>query len=130
MKVYHYTSKTGLSTITTSSEFHPSYLNPEMDTAFGEGWYFTDLSPDTTPNDDLQMSLWMRTGQTERTKCECYLAFEIDDELLQYCRPNVYRLALDTIENHIIDITLTYSYDERGKKEAIRFVNSGIKKII
>ena len=89
MRVYHYTSEASLSIITTSKKFCPSYLNPEMDTAFGEGWYFTDLSPDTTPNKDLELSLWTRP---EPDKSKCYMAFDIDDVLLQWCRANVYRL--------------------------------------
>lgn len=125
MKVYHYTSEYSLSIITTSSEFRPSYLNPAMDTAFGEGWYFTDLSPDTTPNDDLQKSLWMRV---EPTKCQCYLAFEIDDSLLKECRPNVYRLRLNTVKGNI-KLNQTYTFTNGGK-EAIRFISHGFKKFI
>jgi len=124
MKVYHYTSHDSLMAIINSNDFHPSYLNPQMDTAFGEGWYFTDLSPDITPDVDLQQALWMRS---EPTKSKRYLAFEIDDSLLQYCRPNVYRLQIDAVEGKIIKLNTTYSFTSTGK-QAIKFINHGYKK--
>lgn len=127
MKVYHYTSVDSLLRIINSGLFHPSYLNPQMDTAFGEGWYFTDLPPDTTPNEDLEQSIWMRR---EPVKSKKYIAFEIDDSLLHYCRPNVYRLRVDAIKNsQVIDINTTYTYTASGV-QAIRYLSYGSKKIV
>lgn len=127
MRVYHYTSEDSLLKIITSNLFHPSYLNPQMDTAFGEGWYFTDLSPDTTPNEDLEQSLWMRR---EPLKSKRYIAFDIDDSLLQFCRPNVYRLQIDAITNsRVIDIKTTYTFTSSGL-QAIRYISHGQKRFI
>jgi hypothetical protein len=126
MVVYHYTSHESLLAIINSNDFHPSYLNPQMDTAFGEGWYFTDLHPDTTPDEDLQQSLWMRA---EPTKSKRYLAFEIDDSLLQFCRPNVYRLKMESISERIIKLSLIYTFTSSGI-QAIKFLNHGRKQIV
>jgi hypothetical protein len=126
MIVYHYTTNESLQLIVNSNDFHPSYLNPQMDTAFGEGWYFTDLPPETTPDNDLQQSLWMRK---EPDKCKRYLAFEIDDSLLEYCRPHVYRLRIEAVTGKIIKLNLNYTYTNSGK-QAIRFIAHGFKKFI
>lgn len=124
MIVYHYTSHESLVRIINSNDFHPSYLNPQMDTAFGEGWYFTDLHPDTTADDDLHQALWMRP---EPLKSKRYLAFEIDNSLLQYCRPNVYRLRLESLTDKIIRLHITYTLNSTNT-QAIRFLTHGHKK--
>jgi len=128
MIVYHYTSHESLTQIITSNELHPSWLNPQMDTAFGEGWYFTDLEPHLTPCEDLEMSLWMRR---EPVKSRTYLAFEIHDSVLQKCRPNVYRLRIDVLSDKakIIRLNLTYTLTANGG-QAIRFINHGHKQVI
>lgn len=122
MIVYHYTSEEAYNAIINSKKFKPSYLNPQMDTAFGEGWYFTNLPPETEDN-KLQQSLWMRS---EPLKCKKYIAFEIDDNLLQFCRPNVYRLKIDTISEQIIDLLQVYTYTQ-SQKQAIKYLKSGAK---
>ncbi len=122
MIVYHYTSEDAFNIISTTRKFLPSYLNPQMDTAFGEGWYFSDLSPETEDN-KLQQALWMRS---EPTKCKRYLAFEIDDSLLQYCRPNVYRLKTETIADKLINIDLLYTFTS-NQAQALKFLRSGLK---
>lgn len=125
MRVYHYTSEDSLLKIIMSNLFHPSYLNPQMDTAFGEGWYFTDLNPDTTPNEDLEQSLWMRR---EPTKSQQWISFEIHDSILQKCRPNVFRLHIDVItDSKIINLNTTYTFDSNGA-EAIRYISHGHKR--
>lgn len=126
MKVYHYTSQESLTNIISSSHFYPSYLNPQMDTAFGEGWYFTDLDPNTTPDEDLQQALWLRK---EIIKSKRYIEFEIDSSLLQYCRPHVYRLKIDTVPDRVIDIKLPYTFKSTGA-QAIRYITHGLKKLI
>ena len=126
MKVYHYTSEQSLMQIITSNLFYPSYLNPQMDTAFGEGWYFTDLDPDNTPNEDLEQSLWLRA---EPVKSKRFIAFEIDKSLLQECRPHVYRLKRGVVDNDVIQLNLTYTYTST-QTQAIRFVTHGYKKIV
>ncbi|MCK4352572.1 hypothetical protein KAW65_04100 [candidate division WOR-3 bacterium] len=124
MIVYHYTSIEAYNNIISSKKFFPSYLNPQMDTAFGEGWYFTKLSPETEDK-KLQNAIWLKD---EPTKCKRYLAFEIDDSLLHYCRPNVYRLKIDAIQDESIDLTLTYTYTQ-SKKQAIKYLRGGHKPI-
>lgn len=93
-----------------------------MDTAFGPGWYFTDLSPETDDK-KLQNALWLRD---EPTKCKTYLAFEIDDGLLDLCRPNVYRLKTDAVQDGVIDLTLIYNYTQL-QKQAIKYLRCGYK---
>ena len=125
MIVYHYTSADSLTQIVTSNLLYPSYLNPQMDTAFGEGWYFSNLPPETEDG-KLQRALWMKD---EPVKSKRYLAFEIDDSLLQRCRPNVYRLRTDLIENGSIDISITYTFTN-DQKQAIRFISHGQKQVV
>ncbi|MGV8017877.1 MAG: HYD1 signature containing ADP-ribosyltransferase family protein [Ignavibacteria bacterium] len=126
MKVYHFTSEDSLSKIISTNKFYPSYLNPQMDTAFGEGWYFTDLNPDTTPDEDLQQALWLRK---EPIKSKRYIAFEIHDSLLQYCRPHVWRLKIDVVSDKVIDINTTYNLIS-SSIQAIIYITHGIKKIV
>lgn len=126
MVVFHYTSHDSLIQIITTSQFHPSYLNPAMDTAFGEGWYFTDLHPDQTPDDDLHQALWMKS---EPNKSKRFISFEIDDSLLEFCRANVFRLKLNTVKGNIIMLNQTYTFNDTGK-HAIRFLNHGHKKSV
>lgn len=124
-KVYHYTSVDSLTKIISTSSFFPSYLNPQMDTAFGEGWYFTDLPPET-PDADLQQALWMRI---ENEKSRRYLAFEIHPDLLEYCRPHVYRLRIGTVTEGHIKLTITYTLTSTGT-QAIRYVQWGQKQVV
>jgi len=124
--LYHYTSQESLTQIITSKLFYPSYLNPQMDTAYGEGWYFTDLKPDTTPDEDLQQSIWMRP---EPLKCRGYIAVEIDDSLLENCRHHVYRVKSDAVPNKVIDLSITYTFISTGK-QAIRYITQGRKQIV
>ena len=126
MKVYHYTSHESLTQIIVSNELHPSWLNPQMDTAFGEGWYFTNLEPHITPCEDLEMSLWMRR---EPVKSRRYIAFEIHDSLLQYCRPHVYRLRIEALTEKVIRLQVNYTLTTTGE-EAIRFITHGHKQVI
>jgi HYD1 signature containing ADP-ribosyltransferase len=126
MVVYHYTSESSLMGIVTSNEFYPSYLNPQMDTAFGEGWYFTDLNPNTTPNEDLEQSLWQRS---EPVKSRRYIAFEIHDSLLQKCRDNVYRLKIEAITEGVIKLNLTYTFTSTSA-QAIKYITHGHKQIV
>src|SRR5258707_15605703 len=125
MKVYHYTSRESLTQITTSDYFYPSYLNPQMDTAFGEGWYFTDLEPHTTPDEDLEQSIWLRR---EPVKSKCYVVFEIDDSLLQLCRHHVYRLKTNAVSNEVIRLSIKYTFTTAGG-QAIRYVTHGQKPV-
>ena len=126
MKVYHYTSHESLTQIINSNELFPSWLNPQMDTAFGEGWYFTDLEPHVTPCEDLEMSLWMRR---EPNKSRRYIAFEIHNSILEYCRPHVWRLRIEAITDKVIRLHWTYTLTTTGE-QAIRFITHGHKQVI
>jgi hypothetical protein len=126
MEVYHYTSHESLLQIIASNDLHPSWLNPQMDTAFGEGWYFTNLEPNTTPCEDLEQSLWMKK---EPIKSRRYIKFEIHDSLLQFCRPNVYRLRIDALAEKVIKLNLTYTLNSTGE-QAIRYITHGQKPIV
>ncbi len=107
MIVYHYTSEEAYNEIVRTNEFRSSSFSTALDAAYGEGWYFTDLDPNTTDR-DLFSHLW-RQSVSERAKY--YLEFDIDAGLLQNTRLHVYRLPLDRIRGGII-----------GNEEAIEFV--------
>jgi hypothetical protein len=124
MKVYHYTSQESHLTIISERTFYPSCIEASLDSTYGEGWYFTTLSPET-PNDELEQLLWQRS---EPRKSKKYLVFEIDDSLLQPCRAHVFRLKKEAIKEGAISLNITYEYTAT-KKMALKFIDSGSKPI-
>ncbi|MCD4792925.1 MAG: hypothetical protein K8R54_06820 [Bacteroidales bacterium] len=121
--VYHYTSKESLRSIIQTKIFDPSYLSPELDTAYGKGHYFTDLPPNT--NDKIiSKRLW---NIDDTNKIESYLAFEIDKSLLEDCRQNVYRLPIGVIQEHYINIGLRYTSQQNSNITMIKYLTHGLR---
>lgn len=105
MIFYHYTANDTLMKILEKGKFKPSFFKP-MDTAYGEGWYFTDLHPDITTDAFLCQQLWM---SPQPTKSRCYLEFDIDPSLMIACRANVYLLPKAYVNDKSIKLHLTYT---------------------
>lgn len=109
MIYYHYTSKVGYDEISKTSKFIPSYFSRALDATYGPGWYFTDLTPDKA--DDVLYQLW---GGPEPDKTKYYIEFEIDPTWLEYCRPHVWRLRTEYINDIHINTKEIYR-DNRNK---------------
>jgi hypothetical protein len=120
MFVYYYTSKSEYDEIMRTKEFRPSYFLRVVDASYGEGWYFTDLSP-TTPNSVLYYYLW---HQSMPERVEYFLVFDIDPNLLQNVRPHVYRLPLSALREPAIRLNSEYL---SGKRVVIKFIMGGTK---
>jgi hypothetical protein len=83
MIIYHYTTKECYDEIRRAGQFRPSSPWTTMDAAYGTGWYFTDLGPDTC---DIAVAYhcWQNPDLLERV--QYYLSFEIDASILKRCR--------------------------------------------
>lgn len=57
MIVYHYTSEKAYYEIMGTGEFRLSTISTAYDAAYGIGWYFTDLAPYQTLDEEL-CQLW------------------------------------------------------------------------
>jgi len=90
MIVYHYTSKESYDEIVRTGKFRPSSPWTTMDAAYGIGWYFTDLEPDTC---DMAIAYhcWRNTDLLGRV--QYYLKFDIDISILKRCREHVYMVT-------------------------------------
>jgi len=120
MIVYHYTSEEAYNEIMRTNEFRPSFFSTALDAAYGPGWYFTDLDPNT-PDSQLYYYLW-RQPVPERVKR--YLEFDIDSSLLENTRIHIYRLPLDRIKGGVIRLNTKYYW---GNKVVIEFRKGGIR---
>ncbi|MBO3763062.1 MAG: hypothetical protein QXS21_00460 [Thermoproteota archaeon] len=120
MIVYYYTSKSEYDQIIRTKEFRPSYFLKVVDASYGEGWYFTDLSP-TTPNAVLYSHLWY---QPMPKLVERFLAFDINPNFLQNVRPHVYRLSLNVLREPVIRLNMEYLL---GNQVIIKFIMGGQK---
>jgi hypothetical protein len=118
MIVYHYTSDEACNEIIRANEFRPSFFSTTFDAAYGEGWYFTDLPPNTR-DEELYRHLW---GQHVPQRVRCYLEFDIDGGLLQNTRLHVYRLPLDRVRGGVIKLNANYTLHNRV---VIRFIRWG-----
>ncbi len=87
MIVYHYTTKEASGEITSSGEIRPSNPWTTMDAAYGTGWYFTDLGPDTCEM-AIAYRCWGNSNVLNRV--QHYLKFDIDGSILEKCRERVY----------------------------------------
>jgi len=97
MVVYHYTSKSSFDQILASGTLlrsSPALMrsNPwtTMDSAYGDGWYFTDLPPDKC---DAWTVAHCWRSVSAFNKVENYLKFEIPEGILKHCRDHVYMLS-------------------------------------
>ena len=108
MIYYHYTDKHGYEEISRTNEFKPSYFSQALDATYGPGWYFTDLTPDKA--DDELYELWGGVAESDKTKY--YIEFDIDPDVLQHCRPHVWRMEPDKISDDHINIKGAYRNDQ------------------
>ena len=89
MIVYHYTTKEAFDEIMKTKQFLPSSPWTTMDSAYGTGWYFTDLDPNTC---DIAVAYycWRDTSQEALKRVEYYLKFDIDSQILKNSRGHVF----------------------------------------
>lgn len=90
MMLYHYTSKVAFDEIQRTKLLNRSDPWTTMDSSYGAGWYFTDLTPDKCHAWKVA-HCWRNV--TAFAKVECYLKFDIPENLLQHCRDHVYMLS-------------------------------------
>lgn len=90
MLVYHYTSKSSFNDILRTAVLTPSDPWTTMDASYGHGWYFTDFPPDKC---DAWTVAYCWRSISVFTKVECYLKFEIPDDILKHCRDHVYMIS-------------------------------------
>ena len=55
MIVYHYTEERAYNEIIETNEFKPSNFSTSLDCTYGEGWYFTDLTPNMSNQELCQL---------------------------------------------------------------------------
>ena len=108
MTYYHYTTKAAHDEIQRTGIFVPSNFSDALDAVYGPGWYFTDLQPHMS-NRELY-KLW---GNVQTEKVQHFLEFEIDSTILEYCRPNVYRLPTSRLKEAHLNTKVTYSIGEK-----------------
>lgn len=87
MIVYHYTTKESSSEITSTGQIRPSNPWTTMDAAYGTGWYFTDLGPDTC---EVVIADYCWRNPKALNRVQYYLKFNIDASILERCREHVY----------------------------------------
>jgi hypothetical protein len=90
MILYHYTSKESFDQILSSGTINASDPWTTMDAAYGHGWYFTDLAPDKC---DAWTVAYCWRSLSVFQRVECYLKFDIPDDILRKCRDHVYMIS-------------------------------------
>ena len=89
MILYHYTSKDSYESITKSKKWYPSNGFIQQDSAYGHGWYLTDIAPETC-NAWTVAYCWQRVDQDIFGKAEYYLKFDVPDSMRKNGREHVY----------------------------------------
>jgi len=92
MIVYHYTTEEAFNEIGRTGQFRISNPWTTMDAAYGTGWYFTDLGPDTC-DVALLYHCWRNTSNDILKRVEYYLEFDIDSKILKNTREHVYMVG-------------------------------------
>jgi hypothetical protein len=118
MIYYHYTTKEAYDEINRTGQFIPSYFSRALDSTYGPGWYFTELTPEKTNTELYQ--LW---GGAEPERVKYYLQFDINPEWLEYCRPHVYRLPTTKIKD--VNISTTGIYRDSQNVLVLAFKRMG-----
>jgi hypothetical protein len=118
--VWHYTSESALQEIKRTKQFSPSFFK-QTDTAYGEGWYVTDLPP-TTPVFDLCDFLWTDRSSTTQDKTKGYVKLEIEENCLNYYRDHVYLLPLERVTGKVLDIGKEYF--DNNNNLVIKFIEA------
>lgn len=91
MIVYHYTTEESYNEIQRTKIIRPSDPWTTMDAAHGNGWYFTDLEPQTCDM-GVAYHCWRNTSTNVLEKAEYYLKFDINSQILINCREHVYMI--------------------------------------
>ena len=101
MIVYHYTTEKSFKQIIRTKQFKPSNPWTTMDSAYGTGWYFTDLSPDIC---DMTIAYycWRNTSDDVLKRTEYYLKFNIDSGILKNPREHVYMVPVQPWNERLI----------------------------
>ena len=86
MALYHYTTETRYNSIISSGTLNASN-NIKVDAAYGPGWYFTDLPPETCEK-ILMEYCWTRPTLHQRVKY--YLQIEVRGGIASWQREHVY----------------------------------------
>lgn len=90
MILYHYTSKMSFDNILRTGQIEPSAPWTTMESSFGHGWYFTDLPPNQC---DAWTVAYCWRSLSVFSKVQCYLKFEIPDNIPKKCREHVYMVS-------------------------------------
>ena len=111
MIVYHFTAKESYDEILRTKNIVPSNPWTTMDAAYGSGWYFTDLTPDTCEM-AVAYHCWRNSNALERI--QYYLKFDIDFSLFKKCRDYVY--MVDNWDKNLIKYLGGYKNKDCPKK--------------
>lgn len=87
MRIFHYTTKSSYNSIKTTGTINQSTPWTSTDCSYGNGWYFTDLTPDKC---DMVIALQCWKDVNALNKIESYFEFEADISALTKCRENVF----------------------------------------
>jgi hypothetical protein len=120
MTVWHYTSENALKAINKTKKFAPSVFK-QTDTTYGPGWYVTNLAP-STPIKELCDCLWDDHSPATQEKTKAYVKLEINDKHLTYCRPHVYLLKLESVQDNVIEFGKIYK--DKDKNLIIRLIEA------
>ena len=90
MALYHYTTETRHDQILQSGKFKPA-TDTQYDAAYGEGWYFTDLDPDTCEK-ILMHYCWQKGTLHQRVRY--YFQLEVVGGTAHRRRDHVYFVPL------------------------------------
>jgi hypothetical protein len=110
---YHYTDKVGYNGImrnpTSFLDRISSMLSPRQsptfnpstgdsgDAHYGDGFYFTDLDPETYSRVQVARALWDGSFKKNFHKTEYFIEVEPrGNTLIEQCRPHVFRIPPDT----------------------------------
>jgi len=99
MILYHYTSNKSFNEITRTG-LKASAPWTAKDSAYGPGWYFTDLAPETCDAWTVAFC-WRRLDVF--TRVESYLKYDIPDEIVTFCREHVYMIKRPDARIRYID---------------------------
>ena len=89
MILYHYTSKDSYVSITNCKIWNPSNGFIQQDSAYGHGWYMTDIKPEDCYG-WIAAYCWQSLSREIFGKIECYLKFDVPDSMIKKGREHVY----------------------------------------
>jgi len=114
MILYHYTSKDSYDGITKSKKWYPSNGFIQQDSAYGHGWYMTDIDPKKCYGWTVAYC-WQRIDSDIFGKVEYYLKFEVPDWMVKKGREHVYLILEHLWTGDLNSYGGTVKYLEGGK---------------